>query len=464
VPIKLPTRRLLPATLLTFVLLLAAVFAVWSLLKPAPPRRIVMTTGAEGGAYAEFGRRYATELAREGITVELRSSAGTVENLQRLERGEATVGLVQTGQASETQRDTLLSLGSLYFEPVWILHRDEIAPRRLTEFKGLRVGVGLPGSGSRALALRMLELNGLGPDSVTLVEGDVRGLVLGVSRDEIDVAIAVVSIDAPLFRELVGTPGVRLMDLERAVAYERRMPEINRITLPAGVLDLANNVPGRTIDIVAATATLVVAPSLHPAVQYLLWRAARRIHAEPTLLSERRTFPTIELHQEFEVPEDVERLYEEGAPVLYRYLPFWLANLVYRLWLSGITAFALFVAFTDWIPTLLRHAINVRVWRNYLASVQMEMEIPKAATPADRDRQLERVTALRRRTEALNMPLVFEMSKSDLVARLQEMEETLRQAQAGDAAGAAVGSANRAAEAGPAAAYRKPPMPIVGEK
>jgi hypothetical protein len=52
---KLPQLRPLPATLLTFALLAAVVFAFWSLLKPAPPKRIVMSTGAAGGAYAAFG-------------------------------------------------------------------------------------------------------------------------------------------------------------------------------------------------------------------------------------------------------------------------------------------------------------------------------------------------------------------------------------------------------------------------
>ena len=198
------------------------VFSLWSLLRPAPRERIVHEYGAEGGAYAAFGELYAQELAKEGVVVELRSSDGTADNLQRLTNGEADVAFVQSAVASDEQRAQLQSLGSLYFEPVWIIHRDEITPTRLPQLAGMRVGVGLPGSGSRALALRLLVLNGLGPDNLTLVERDVQGLVQGVSRDEIDAAVVVLSIDAPVFKQLVGTPGVVLMDMERAAAYQRR--------------------------------------------------------------------------------------------------------------------------------------------------------------------------------------------------------------------------------------------------
>jgi TRAP transporter TAXI family solute receptor len=441
---KLPQLRLLPATLLTFILLAAVVFAFWSLLKPAPPKRIVMSTGAAGGAYAAFGELYAQELAKEGVVVELRSSDGTVDNLQRLANGEADVAFVQSAVASEKQRAQLQSLGSLYFEPVWIIHRDEIAPTRLPQLAGLRVGVGLPGSGSRALALQLLALNGLGPDNLTLVERDVRGLVQGVSRDEIDAAVVVLSIDAPVFKQLVGTPGVVLMDMERAAAYPRRLPPITRITLPAGVIDLALGVPAKDTDVIAATTALATSASLHPAVQYLLWRAARQIHSQPSLLNDKQRFPSIDVHQEFAVPEHVERLYRDGTPFLYRYLPFWLANLIYRLSISGIAAIALFVAFTDWLPKLVRYAFNLRILHNYLSSVRVAAEIPKSATPEDRARHLERVEALRQKAASLSMPLFLDVSKAELVNRLKLLEDKLRQEQDSTAAGTPAVSPNAA--------------------
>jgi TRAP-type uncharacterized transport system substrate-binding protein len=44
-----------------------------------------------------FAKRYAAILARDGITLEVRTSEGSVENLQRLRNGEAQIGFVQGG-------------------------------------------------------------------------------------------------------------------------------------------------------------------------------------------------------------------------------------------------------------------------------------------------------------------------------------------------------------------------------
>jgi hypothetical protein len=247
-----------------------------------------------------------------------------------------------------------------------------------------------------------------------------------------------------VFKQLVGTPGVVLMDMERAAAYPRRLPAITRITLPAGVIDLALGVPAKDTDVIAATTALATSASLHPAVQYLLWRAARQIHSQPSLLNDKQRFPSIDVHQEFAVPEHVERLYRDGTPFLYRYLPFWLANLIYRLSISGIAAIALFVAFTDWLPKLVRYAFNLRILHNYLSSVRVAAEIPKSATPEDRARHLERVEALRQKAASLSMPLFLDVSKAELVNRLKLLEDKLRQEQDSTAAGTPAVSPNAA--------------------
>ena len=71
------------------------------------------------------------ELAREGITVELRATAGSVENVRLLAdpAGDVDVAFVQGGVRASAPDAELLSLGSLYFEPLWILSRAGGLPR-----------------------------------------------------------------------------------------------------------------------------------------------------------------------------------------------------------------------------------------------------------------------------------------------------------------------------------------------
>jgi hypothetical protein len=233
---------------------------------------------------------------------------------------------------------------------------------------------------------------------------------------------------------LLQTNGLRLMNMGRALSYQRRLPEITRVTLPAGVLDLERNIPPENTDTVAASATLVATESLHPAIMFLLVRAAREIHADPDLVSDMRSFPTIAGFEEFAVPDHVRRLYTEGPPFLYQHLPYWLANLIYRLWLVAIAAFAIFVTVTDWIPKLYRYVLNLRVGRNYLAARRLEDEIRQTRDPADLERLVERLNALRRHSDSLSMPMLLEPNKSALERRLDNVEQTIqRQRQASPA-------------------------------
>jgi hypothetical protein len=90
-----------------------------------------MSTGAQGGAHNLFGQRYRDILARDGVHVELRASAGSIENLERLADPSAGVeaAFVQSGVATSEIAAGLVSLGSIYYEPLWIFYR---SPKEIT--------------------------------------------------------------------------------------------------------------------------------------------------------------------------------------------------------------------------------------------------------------------------------------------------------------------------------------------
>src|SRR6185369_3065587 len=118
-----------PFILIGIALLIGAYF----LLDPQPPKRVVLLTGPESSAYEEFGNRYAAELKRYNIQVELKHTAGARENLRMLRdpKQKADFAFIQGGaseriqvaqEKGKDQEDALEleSLGSLFFEPVWI--------------------------------------------------------------------------------------------------------------------------------------------------------------------------------------------------------------------------------------------------------------------------------------------------------------------------------------------------------
>jgi len=89
-----------------------------------PPRSIVMATGPEGGGYYEIGRQYQELLARTGVELRLVATAGSVENLALLRdpHSGVNIALVQGGSVGKATGE-LDSLGTLFYEPLWVFHR-----------------------------------------------------------------------------------------------------------------------------------------------------------------------------------------------------------------------------------------------------------------------------------------------------------------------------------------------------
>jgi len=117
------TRDLLIGLVPIALLIALALWAAFAVLKPTPPRRVVLLTGSEQGAYAEFGRRYAQELRRYGIEVELHQTRGAADNLRMLRdpAQPGDIGFVQGGSGEavravdeDTSGHPLVSLGGCF--------------------------------------------------------------------------------------------------------------------------------------------------------------------------------------------------------------------------------------------------------------------------------------------------------------------------------------------------------------
>jgi len=87
---RLVALRYLLATAWPIVLITAIGLAVaYQFVSPEPPRRITITTGSDSGAYYAYAQRYAVLLAAKGVTLDILTSAGSHQNLERIEKGEA---------------------------------------------------------------------------------------------------------------------------------------------------------------------------------------------------------------------------------------------------------------------------------------------------------------------------------------------------------------------------------------
>ncbi len=138
-PITPGRKRLL---VIGAILLLAALaWGLVTVLRPAIQRTIVITTGADKGIYRGFADGYAPILKREGITLDIRSSSGSVENYQRLKDpdSEYEVGFIQSGTTTPKESDGLQTIAAVSYEPIWVFYRGDTTVNRLAQLRGKRI-------------------------------------------------------------------------------------------------------------------------------------------------------------------------------------------------------------------------------------------------------------------------------------------------------------------------------------
>ena len=144
-------------------LIFTVMLAVIGIVRTMPPRIVVMATGPEGGAYHEFGKQYRDILARDGVTLQLLTTAGGTENLAQLKdsRSKVDVAFLNGGITSRKESPHLESLGTVFYEPLWFFYRDIYRGKGVEALKGRKVSIGPVGSGTQELARKLLGKNGI---------------------------------------------------------------------------------------------------------------------------------------------------------------------------------------------------------------------------------------------------------------------------------------------------------------
>jgi TRAP-type uncharacterized transport system substrate-binding protein len=365
-------RELLLAAGPLLVLGAALLVVAYIVLQPQPPRRVVLATGIAQGAYAEFGQRYAAWLAGHGITVELRPTQGAAENLALLRDARSGVDLafVQGGADPDGEaaaRDAeagLVSLGSLFYEPVWLFYREDSARRlaqapaigHLTQLAGWKLNIGAPGSGVPPLVQLLLEANRIEPTTIALSRQPTTPAVVDLLEGRLDALVLCSAPESSMVQMLLATPGIRLLDFTQSEAYARRFAFMSPVVLPRGVIDLARDLPPADVRLVAPTATLVARESLHPALMQLFVQAG--------WFQRKGEFPNA-ANNERPVAAEAQRIYRNGVPWLQRYLPFWLANLADRMWVALLAIGAVLIPLSRIVPPMVEFRIRSRVFRWY---------------------------------------------------------------------------------------------------
>lgn len=471
-------REWLP-TVMGFVLVaVAAIVAAFWLLDPTPPKKLVLATAGEQSAYQVLGLRYREALKPYGITVELRPTAGSGENLRLLQDEDSGVdvaflqgGTWQAPVGEEEEDPGMVALGGLFPEPVWVFYREDSAVRLLGgceerdaeaerlralragrrpaklklaksaveptkvvadtcgvlpglhALRGWKVNAGAEGSGVQVLSRRLLGVAGLDANDLSLNHLANTPAVVELLEGRMDAMVFVSAPEAPLIQMLLQTPGIKLMSFEQSQAYARKLPFLSAVTLPRGVVDLGRDLPSQDIHLVAPTATLVARDGVHPALVQLLMQAASRVHGTPGWFARAGEFPHAE-GADFPLADEAVRYYKSGKPLLQRYMPFWMSNLIDRMWVALLSIMVVLIPLSRLVPPLYVFRMRSRVFRWYARLREIETECGQSG--ADRQRLLADLAELEQHAEQIQVPLSYAEELYALRQHIDMVRERIR--------------------------------------
>jgi len=409
---------------ISIIVLLAGFAFAYQFVEPAPPREITIATGGTSGAYYAFAKRYHETLARQGIKLNVLKSAGSIENIQLLASGKADVAFIQGGTGNAQANPDLVSLGSLYFEPLWVFVRADLAVETLSHLRGLKITAGAQGSGTWAVAKRLLEANQVPTDSPNISHVPSTDAARALMAGEVDAAFFVTSPTSSLVRGLLERSDLKLLNFDRAAAYTRQLRYLSAVTLHQGVISLGRNIPAHTMTLLAPAATLAARKNLHPALQSLIVQAAREIHGGGGVFEEPGQFPSTR-YLDYPLSDDARRALENGPSFLERYLPFWAAVLVDRLKVMLIPLITLMIPLMKILPPAYRWRIRSRIFRWYKDLIRIEQAAINTADGDERQALLQELSSMANEVRDLHVPLSYTDEVYNLRLHIEMIMRTL---------------------------------------
>ena len=396
-------KGLVAALCIVSIISLALVYFI-----PAPPSKVVMATAFKGASFEYYGRQYRDIFARSSVKLELLETAGSVENVALLQDPKSGVQItfVTGGVSDGKHAPGILSLGTVYNQPYWIFYSSTEPLDRLSQLKAKRIAVGPEGSGTRLSAEKILGKGGVNSETATLLPFAGSAAVSALSDKKVDAVWIIGSPDATAVKSLLGDPDVRLLGFPMAEAYTRIFPELVRLVLPKGVVDVDRTIPADDVQLIGTTSKVLVRSDLHPEIVELLLQTMTETHSGQEIFQRSGEFPN-GTDAEYPVAATAIDYYKNGPSYLRRHLPLWLSVHVQRAIAVLVAGVAIGLPLFHYLPLLYKWNMRRRLlyWYGQLKALEASFD----ASPTDKhllEKQIE-IERIEDAVSRIRFPLTF---------------------------------------------------------
>ena len=367
-----------------------------------------MATAFKGASFEYYGRQYRDIFARSNVKLELLETAGSVENVALLQDPKSGVQItfVTGGVSDGKHAPGVLSLGTVYNQPYWIFYSSTEPLDRLSQLKGKRIAVGPEGSGTRLSAEKILGKGGVNSETATLLPFAGSAAVKALSDKKVDAVWIIGSPDATAVKSFLENPDVRLLGFPMAEAYTRIFPELVRLVLPKGVVDVDRAIPADDVQLIGTTSKVLVRSDLHPEIVELLLQTMTETHSGQEIFQRSGEFPN-GMDAEYPVAATAIDYYKNGPSYLRRHLPLWLSVHVQRAIAVLVAGVAIGLPLFHYLPLLYKWNMRRRLlyWYGQLKALEASFD----ASPSDKN-LLEKQIEIERIEDAVSrirFPLTF---------------------------------------------------------
>jgi TRAP transporter TAXI family solute receptor len=385
--------------------------AVWLALIyfiPTLPSKVVMATAFKGASFEYYGRQYQEIFARSHVQLELRETAGAVENLKLLQDRNAGVQIafVTGGLSDAKHAPGVLSLGTVYDQPFWIFHSANWQIDQLAQLKGKRIAVGPVGSATRYMAEQVLGKGGVNYETATLLPFAGSAAEKALKDGEVEAVWIIGVPEATAVQSFLRDPNVRPMNFPMADAFTRVFPDLARMTLPQGTVDIERVIPSSDVQLIGTKAKVLIRSDLHPEIVQLLLRTMKEVHGGSDLFHRSGEYPNGS-DSEYPVAATAIEFYKNGPSFMQRHLPLWLSVHVQRAIAVLLTGAAIGLPLLHFVPQAYNWMTRRRLFYWYAELRALEASFGTATSHKHLIQQLAEIERIEDSLSKIHFPLTF---------------------------------------------------------
>jgi len=207
------------------------------------PKKIVIAGGPAEGQY----RRLSESLARAieskdlGVSVEVRATRGSLENLELLRSGAVHFALYQPGTSeaaagpAQKENGQVAFIANVYSEVVHFIVRRDAGISGPDDLPEMRVALGQKDSGDYASSKVLLKHFGLTEQMIKPRYLNYTDLRRAFAESKIDAAFVTAGIQAPIFRELCESGRCVILNIPYTRALAMKNSSLSPYTIPQGL-------------------------------------------------------------------------------------------------------------------------------------------------------------------------------------------------------------------------------------